>query len=274
MLGCTVGGYIKSCTTVTGGVDQLLIGDANDFDFTSGADDANGDDTGYSTIARHAGATASDTVSGVSISNGGSAYTTATVNFTGGGGTGAAGTAVISGGAIVGVTMTNNGSGYTSAPAVSFTGDGSGAVATSFLSTGGAYLFEIDSIIDTIGVDIAQSNADGSNSSYEYTITARLAQMSQALTNFNKKIDGAALCCQLVFVWRMNDGRIFVIGEKYVDATAITRFRFRQDGSRISTGKKFTDFNGEDLSIKGSYSRLPYEFTGDWTDITDFQYGV
>lgn len=193
MLGCSVGGYIKACTPVTGGIDQLLVGDANDFDWTSDTADGNGDPTGYASVALHSGANASS----------------------------------------------------------------------------GALLYEIDSIVDSLGVDITQANADGASSSYEYVITARLAQMSMQLTNFSAKLDSAALCCQLVFVWRMNDGTIFVMGEKYVDNSAITRFRFRQDGSKVSTGKKFTDFNGDDLSIKGSYSRLPYVFTGDWTDLTD-----
>lgn len=273
MLGCSIKGYTKACTTVTGGVDELLVGDANDFDWTSDAPDTNGDATGYAVVARHTGATTGHEVGNIAVGAGGTGYTSVpTVVFTGGGGTGAAATAVLTGTVVTSVTITNAGSGYTTAPAISFTGGaGTGATATSTLSSGGAFLFTIDSVADQLGVDISQSNADGSNSSYEYTITARLSQMSQALTNFNFKLDSAALCCQLVFVWRMNDGKVFVIGEKYVDADAIPRFKFRQDGSKISTGKKFTDFNGEDLSIKGSYSRKPYEFTGGWTAITTFK---
>lgn len=187
MLGCTVRGYTKGCSPIVGGVDELFVGDANDFVLTSGSPNTDGDPTGYDNIELRDGAT----------------------------------------------------------------------------SEGGALLYPIDSIIDSLGVEITQANADGTNTAYEYTISARLAQMSQALTNFNTKIDSAALCCQLIFVWRNNDGKMFVIGEKYVDGTVITRFRFRQDGSRVGTGKKFTDFNGQDLSLKGSYSRLPYEFVGD-----------
>lgn len=64
-------------------------------------------------------------VRSVTITNGGSLYTTApTATFTGGGGTGAAGTAVLSSGAVASVTITNPGSGYTSAPTVGFTGGG------------------------------------------------------------------------------------------------------------------------------------------------------
>jgi parallel beta-helix repeat protein len=64
----------------------------------------------------------------VEITNGGSGYNPAlppSVSFSGGGGAGAAGTALVSNsGKVIGVQMTNLGSGYTSAPTVAF---GSGA---------------------------------------------------------------------------------------------------------------------------------------------------
>jgi hypothetical protein len=69
-----------------------------------------------------------NSVVGVSLNNGGT-YTSSTpptITFSGGGGTGAAGTAVMYGSGtswyVLSVTMTNNGSGYTSAPTVTFTG--------------------------------------------------------------------------------------------------------------------------------------------------------
>jgi hypothetical protein len=69
------------------------------------------------------------------VTDGGSGYTSAPkVTFTGGGGSGAAATATVSGGKVTGLTVTSHGTGYTSAPAVSFTGgDGSGAAATAVL---------------------------------------------------------------------------------------------------------------------------------------------
>lgn len=76
-------------------------------------------------------------VSAVTVSNGGTGFTTApTVTFTGGGGTGATGFATIdSDGKIAGVTITNAGSGYTSAPGVSFSGGGgTGATATTTIT--------------------------------------------------------------------------------------------------------------------------------------------
>lgn len=67
---------------------------------------------------------------------GGSGYTSApSVSFSGGAGTGAAGTAVIANGRVTGITITAGGSGYTSAPTIAFTGGGgTGAAATAVLT--------------------------------------------------------------------------------------------------------------------------------------------
>ena len=69
--------------------------------------------------------------SSVTVTNGGSGYTSApTVTVTGGGGSGATATATISNGVVTGVTITG-GSGYTSVPTLSFSGGGgTGATAT------------------------------------------------------------------------------------------------------------------------------------------------
>ena len=63
-----------------------------------------------------------DGVNSVTITDGGEYYTSApTVTFSGGGGSGATGTAVISaGGLVTGVTINTAGTGYTSAPTVTF----------------------------------------------------------------------------------------------------------------------------------------------------------
>ncbi|WP_256672229.1 phage tail tube protein [Pseudomonas sp. ANT_J12] len=76
----------------------------------------------------------------MTIGAGGTGYTTApTVAFTGGGGTGAAGTATVSGGAVTGVTITNPGTGYTSPPTVAFTGAGTGATATTAITSADSF---------------------------------------------------------------------------------------------------------------------------------------
>lgn len=67
----------------------------------------------------------------ISVTDGGTGYTTApTVTITGGGGTGASATALINAGKVVAVTVTAGGTGYTSAPVIGFTGGaGTGAAA-------------------------------------------------------------------------------------------------------------------------------------------------
>lgn len=78
----------------------------------------------------------------LTVTNNGTGYTPGTyaLGFSGGGGTGAAGTYTIGiGGGVTGYSITNNGSGYTSAPAVSFpSGGGTGAAATANLFGSGA----------------------------------------------------------------------------------------------------------------------------------------
>ena len=75
-------------------------------------------------------------VTSVTVTSGGSGYTgTPTVAFSGGGGTGAAATAVVIDGAVTSVIMTSKGTGYTSAPTVSFSGgSGTGAAATTHVA--------------------------------------------------------------------------------------------------------------------------------------------
>jgi hypothetical protein len=78
------------------------------------------DATAHATVSVSGGG-----VSAVSVSNGGGIYSSVpSVVFSGGGGSGAAGTPVMLAGSIVGVTITSSGSGYSSAPGVSFTGGG------------------------------------------------------------------------------------------------------------------------------------------------------
>lgn len=103
-------------------------------------------------------------ITAITVGAGGTLYTTApTVSFTGGGGgTGAAATAVVAGGVVTGVTITNAGSGYTAAPTVVFTGGGgSGASATaSYGTTGNPVVSELIGIAESLRAHIF---ADGPN---------------------------------------------------------------------------------------------------------------
>jgi hypothetical protein len=67
------------------------------------------------------------------ITSKGSGYTSATVGFSGGGGSGATGTVLVKDGGAESIAITDGGSGYTSAPTATISGDGSGATATSII---------------------------------------------------------------------------------------------------------------------------------------------
>jgi len=304
MLNCIIKGYKRPCQPNVGGISNLYVGDANDFEFTEGAS-VGGDTPGYSTIsyrsgasglpvtAQPASATASITTSyangevvNVVISDtslSGSALNAtiiATYTKVSGDGTG---TAVAT--AIKALITTN-------APTLGLSGTGTdiivagptGSDATyngKFLtltsttsgyqevvfaggraaSAGGAYLYEINSLDESISFKATQSYTDGSVE-YAYEIKAKAAKFGQSLTNFSKKMDAAALCCQLVFVVRANDGSYLVAGEKYVGGLELPKWRIRQDGSVFELGTVFKSFNGGDLSFKGTYLRAPYEFVG------------
>jgi hypothetical protein len=141
---------------------------------------------------------------------------------------------------------------------------------TGATAIGGAMLFEINSQIESIGAEFTQTPTENFTSAWEYIFTARLSQMGQSLTNFNEKIDAAAACCQLLIIWRTMDGKIFVAGEKFVGGVRQTAFRIRQDGSKMQSGKKLTEHNGQDLSLKGAFRRPPYEYTGGMTALQAF----
>jgi len=79
--------------------------------------------------------TGGGSVTAITVTNGGSGYTTAptvTISSGGGGGTGATATAVLTNGAVTAITITSAGNGYTLDPTVTITGTGTGtgAVAT------------------------------------------------------------------------------------------------------------------------------------------------
>ena len=77
-------------------------------------------------------------VTSITVTNGGSGYTSApTVTISGGAGSAATATATVEGGAVTAVTIDNNGYNYTSAPTVAFSGGGgSSAAATAAIHTG------------------------------------------------------------------------------------------------------------------------------------------
>jgi hypothetical protein len=110
----------------------------------------------------------------------------------------------------------------------------------------------------------------GCSVKYEHEFHFQLNENSQTLTAFLQAMDAAACCCGLGIVIRYNSGKIYIAGEKYVNAVAIPRFTIVQDGSDGTSGKVFDDFNGGNIIFKGSYSRGLYEYTGGWAGIQAF----
>lgn len=96
----------------------------------------------------------------ITVTNGGSGYTSApAVVFTGGGGDSVA-TATISGGAVTAVTITGGSGGYTSAPAISFTGGGgAGAAATPNMATECTGVYFSSSQCSEPPIDVSSGNA-------------------------------------------------------------------------------------------------------------------
>ena len=117
------------------------------------------------------GAITSGQVGSVTVTNSGSAYTSAPdVTFTGGEGSGATATAVLSGTTVGSITVTNPGSGYTSVPDVNFTGGGGNSDATADAS-----------LIGNLQNIMMASEGATDHSNYEYDITPQKAVVSRSI---------------------------------------------------------------------------------------------
>jgi hypothetical protein len=107
----------------------------------------------------------------------------------------------------------------------------------------------------------------GCSVKYEHEFIFQLPDNSHELTVFQAALDAAGCCCGLGLIIRLNSGKIFVAGEKYVNAASITKFIIKQDGSEGGSGKLLDDFNGGNIHFKGSYSRNLYQYIGTWASI-------
>ena len=102
---------------------------------------------------------------------------------------------------------------------------------------------------------------------YEHEVVFQLPENSQTLTTFQQALDAAGCCCGIGMFLRLNSGKIFILGEKYVNDASIPRFTMAQDGTEGGSGKLFDDFNGGNIHLKGNYSRNLYEYTGSWATV-------
>ena len=93
--------------------------------------------SGYTAVPTVVFTATNTTVVSAAVTTPGSGYTSVpTIAFSGGGGTGAAATAVLTGATVTSIIITNVGTGYTSAPTIAFSGGGGTlAAATAVLGT-------------------------------------------------------------------------------------------------------------------------------------------
>lgn len=123
---------------------------------------------------------------------------------------------------------------------------------------------------DSASFKYTQSKS-GSSISYAYEIEYQLAETSQSLTEYLTSLDTASICCGIGYVFYMNSGKIFVIGEKIVGGVPQPEFYLSHNGTEGDSGKATTDFTGATVKVTGTYSRGPREFTGSITAITALQ---
>lgn len=257
--------YQRACSNVSGGISDIAFFDPYDFNFTQG-NAVNGVAQPYSAIAaRTSGGTGgaatavltSAAVTSANVTNGGSGYTVApAVTFTGGGGSGAAATAVVVNGVITAINITSGGTGYTSVPTIGFTP-----------ATNNGKIYPVSFQQDEAEWKVTQS-VKGCSVKYDHELDFQLPDNSQTLTSFLTALDAAACCCGLGVIFRLNNGKIFVMGERYVNATQQPRFTIKQDGSSGGSGKLIDDFNGINMVFKGSFTRNLFEYSGTWDSIT------
>lgn len=107
----------------------------------------------------------------------------------------------------------------------------------------------------------------GCSVKYELEWILQIPEIAMDLVTFLEGLDAAGCCCGLGLIYRLNSGKIFVAGERYVNGASITKFIIKHDGSDGTSGKLLDDFSGGNIHLKGSYNRLPYEFSGTWETI-------
>ena len=161
---------------------------------TSAIDSTTGDpNTLY--VKYISGESVTTSVQGISVTAGGTGYSTAPiVLISGGGGTDAAATAVISGGKVIAIDVTDKGTGYTSAPTISFSGGGgTGAAATATLNTkasfdAGERLFASDlsisaDVVEATPINLHKINIATGGSGYTSAPSVTIAAAPAGGTN-------------------------------------------------------------------------------------------
>lgn len=139
LTGTGVGTLVQDYERVIPAMGDLLFnGMTTQAQFAGGVSAVEGDKTEWALSAQN---TVVGYVSAIVVTAGGTGYSSPpSVSFVGGGGSGAAASALLTGNAVSSIVITNQGSGYTSTPAISFSGGGgSGAAAVAYVSGGKSF---------------------------------------------------------------------------------------------------------------------------------------
>lgn len=103
---------------------------------------------------------------------------------------------------------------------------------------------------------------NGSSVKYEHVIEFLLPDLDHFITQWNERVDAASACCGIGIIVELNSGKILVLGEKYVNDSAVREFRMAQNGSTGTSGRLFEDPNGQTTLLTGDYFRSAYEYSG------------
>ncbi|WP_143159808.1 hypothetical protein [Chitinophaga jiangningensis] len=109
----------------------------------------------------------------------------------------------------------------------------------------------------------------GASVRYDHEVKFQANRLSKELTSWLIMMDAASSCAGVGLVIRHNSGEIFVLGERFVNAKEIPRWKVEMADSDGTSGKVFDDFNGGNIVFKGAYTREACVYTGDWSTITD-----
>jgi hypothetical protein len=89
-----------------------------------------------------------------------------------------------------------------------------------------------------------------------------LPDLDHFITQWNERVDAAGACCGIGVIVELNSGKILVLGEKYVNGTAIREFRMEGGDSTGTSGRLYEDPNGQTTLLTGDYFRSAYEYSG------------
>lgn len=143
------------------------------------------------------------------------------------------------------------------------------ALNTGATQADGAQMYPVNFTYEEAEYKYTQSRK-GCAVKYAHELDFSLTDLDQNLANFNTALDSAGCCCGIGVIIELNNGKVLVLGEKYVNAATIPQWRMTHDGSTGTSGKVYDDEIGQQSVLKGDYSRAAYEFTGGISAIEAF----